>query len=61
MPQVPVIGNIAEDYYIGGTHVIICDDAYRDITESEINDILDRINLIGVRIIMANQSKGRVP
>jgi len=60
MVKVPVIGNIVEDYYIKGTHVIICDDAYRNKTKTEINKILDRINAIGVQIVLANQANEKI-
>ena len=29
------MGNVVRDYYDGNTHVIICDDAYRDRSRAE--------------------------
>ena len=39
----PEIGNVVEDFYIGNTHVMICDDYCRDKTPEQVQEILDRI------------------
>ena len=43
------VGNVVRDFYIGNTHVRICDDYCRDKTKEEVQAILDRIarNAIG--------------
>lgn len=51
MPQNQYSGNVIEDYYIGKTHITICDDAYRNKTEADIQKILDEVNLICWRIM----------
>ncbi|NMA85103.1 MAG: hypothetical protein GX962_14715, partial [Epulopiscium sp.] len=41
------IGNVVKDYKIGNTRIKICDDAYRDKTPEEVQEILRRISQIG--------------
>lgn len=36
-------GHVVRDYYIGNTHVRICDDYCRDKTPEDVQEILDRI------------------
>lgn len=36
-------GHVVKDFYIGNTHVRICDDYCRDKTPEEVQAILDRI------------------
>lgn len=36
-------GNVVEDFYIGATHVRICDDYCRDKTKEDVQKILDDI------------------
>ena len=40
------LGNVVKDYYIGKTHVIICDDAYRNRTIEEQRKSLDNLSRI---------------
>lgn len=37
-------GHVVKDYYIGNTHIKICDDYYRDKTPEEIEAINQRIS-----------------
>ena len=37
-------GHVVKDYYIGHTHIKICDDCYRDKTPEEIEATWQRIN-----------------
>jgi hypothetical protein len=43
MIKPPKIGNVVEDYYVGTTHIVICDDYCKNTTPEEIQEILDRI------------------
>lgn len=36
-------GHVVRDFYIGNTHIQICDDYCRDKTPEEVQAILDRI------------------
>ena len=47
------LGHVVEDFYIGNTHVRICDDACRDKTPEEVQAILDRIGHNAARAIIA--------
>ena len=42
----PLIGHIVKDFYIGGTHITICDDACK--SKEEVPVILERIKQIAV-------------
>ena len=39
----PELGNVVEDYYVGTTHIVICDDYCKNTTPEEIREILNRI------------------
>lgn len=43
-------GNVVKDFYVGNTHIRICDDYCRDKTPCEVEAILERI----AKIAMAN-------
>lgn len=36
-------GHVVKDFYIGNTHIQICDDYCRDKTKEEVDEILARI------------------
>ncbi len=37
-------GHVVEDFYIGNTHIRICDDYCRDKTDEDVQKILNRIS-----------------
>lgn len=37
-------GHVVKDYYIGHTHILICDDYYRDKTPEELEAVRERIS-----------------
>ena len=37
------LGNVVRDFYIGNTHILICDDYYRDRTKEEEDAIMENI------------------
>ena len=41
-------GHVVEDFYIGHTHIRICDDYCRDKTKEDIQNILRRIGRIAI-------------
>ncbi len=43
MAEAVQIGHVVEDYYLGSTHVLICDDFCRNQTEEERNEILRKV------------------
>jgi len=43
MMKPPELGNVVEDYYVGTTHIVICDDYCKNTTPEEIREILNRI------------------
>ncbi|WP_425447777.1 hypothetical protein [Dethiothermospora halolimnae] len=36
-------GNVVEEYMLGNTKIKICDDAYRDKTKEDVEEILKRV------------------
>ena len=50
-------GHVVEDYYIGHTHVRICDDYCRDKTPEQVREILDRIAKNAIRHLSAAEIK----
>ena len=44
-------GHVVKDYYIGNTHIFICDDCYRDKTPEEINEQEQRISDTCIRLM----------
>ena len=44
-------GHVVKDYYIGHTHIIICDDCYRDKTPEEIKAQENRLNEVCIRLM----------
>lgn len=53
------IGNVVEEYKIGNTTIKICDDAYRDKTPEDIERIMERIAVIGWKIVREARAAGR--
>ena len=52
-------GHVVKDYYIGHTHVKICDDYCRDKTPEQVQQILDNIARITVGSVReAQKEKG---
>ncbi len=51
------IGNVVKDYKIGNTRIKICDDAYRDKTPEEVQEILRRISQIGFNALQEQFAK----
>lgn len=51
------IGHVVQDSYIGNTHILICDDAYRDKTPEQVQGVLDRCAQISLRIQYQNQAE----
>jgi len=45
------IGNVVKEYKIGNTRIKICDDAYRNKTPEEVQEILRRIAQIGLNAL----------
>lgn len=41
--QRPPRGHVAKEFYLGNTHVLICDDYCRGKTAQEVQEILDRV------------------
>lgn len=41
-------GNVVKDFYVGHTHIKICDDSCRDTTPEQVDDILTRIARIAL-------------
>jgi hypothetical protein len=39
----PPLGHVVEDFMIGNTHILICDDACRDMTPEDTQRVLDSI------------------
>lgn len=61
MPKPPTIGHVVEDYYIGRTHIRICDDYCRDQTPEQAQAILDRIAaraLIALQPVLRKEEAG---
>lgn len=48
-------GNVVEVFKLGNTTIKICDDAYRDKTDEDINRILDRIAQIVYENVYAHK------
>lgn len=48
-------GNVVEVFKLGNTTIKICDDAYRDKTDEDINRILDRISQIVYENVYAHK------
>lgn len=56
----PPEGHVVKDFYIGNTHIKICDDSCRDKTPEQVQEILDRISkLVSGPYIMAQEEKAR--
>gem|GEM_PF-1422557 len=49
------IGNIVEDFKIGNTHIIICDDYCRDKTEEDKQMAIKRMEVIAANAIAAGK------
>ncbi len=37
------LGHVVKDYYVGNTHIIVCDDYCRGMTKEQVQAKLDRI------------------
>ena len=46
-------GNVVKDFYVGHTHIKICDDCCRDTTPEQVEEILTRIARIAIGSMMA--------
>lgn len=57
MIKQPVAGNVVEDYYLGNTHVQICDDAYRGKSQEYYQRVLDDAARAATNIIIHNQKR----
>ena len=52
-------GHVVKDFYIGHTHVKICDDYCRDVTPEQVQQKLDNIARIAIASVRkAQQEKG---
>ncbi len=51
------IGNIAEDFMIGNTHIIICDDNCRDKGPDDKEMAIKRMEIIAANAIAAGKYK----
>jgi hypothetical protein len=56
----PKVGNIVSDYYIGNTHVMICDDYCRGQTKEQAEAIIDRIASKALPHIIAAENNERI-
>ncbi len=57
--QIP-IGNIVEDFKMGNTHVIICDDDCRDKTQEDKAKAIKRMEVIAANAIAAGKYKPKI-
>ena len=48
---------VVEDYMIGNTRIIICDDAYKGKTQEEIDEIIRQVSLIGRQYFLSQAQK----
>lgn len=46
-------GHVVEEFYIGHTHICICDDYCRDKTKEDVQEILRRIGRIAIGALTA--------
>jgi hypothetical protein len=56
--QIP-IGNIVEDFKVGNTHIMICDDDCRDKTPEDKARAIKRMEVIAANAIAAGKYKPR--
>lgn len=54
LAQIPIEGNLVEDYYIGNTHILICDAAYVSNTPEDNQGVLDEAARVSRNIILHN-------
>lgn len=54
LAQIP-IGNIVEDFKVGNTHIMICDDDCRDKTEEDKKRAIKRMETIAANAIAAGK------
>lgn len=57
MIKPPVVGHVVEDYYLGNTHVLICDDAYAGKSQEYYQRVLDDAARAATNIIINNQQR----
>ena len=55
--QLNAAGHVVQDFYIGNTHVKICDDCCRGQSKEETDAILERIASISLRIFTAEANQ----
>lgn len=53
-------GNVVKDFYVGKTHIKICDDCCRDTTPEQVEEILARIARIAISSMRAADEKNKV-
>jgi hypothetical protein len=57
LAEIPIGGNIIGDYYIGNTHILICDAAYINNTPEDDRRVLDQAAQASLNIILHNRFK----
>jgi phage-related tail fiber protein len=55
LAKIPIEGNIVQDYYIGNTHILVCDAAYVNNTPEDNQHVLDQAARAALNIILHNQ------
>lgn len=56
LAKIPLGGDIVEDYYIGNTHILVCDAAYAGKGPDHTQRVLDEAAQASLNIILHNQS-----
>ena len=55
LANIPLGGDIVEDYYIGNTHILICDAAFRNNTPEDNKRVLEAAARASLNIIRNRQ------